>query len=188
MENKPPPELDELTLRRAQRGDRAASHALVIRYQRPVFALLGRMLAQTSTPHLLEDLAQETFLRAFRSLSSFDTKRGVRLSTWILTIATNIALDHAKRFAPKTVPLEEAFELASEDTTDSLAERRSLGAMLEQAVSRLSPVYRAVFILREYHELSYEEISQTLQIDVGTVKSRLLRARTALRQALQEVI
>lgn len=179
-------ELDDLTLRRAQRGEQAAFRALVLRYQRPVFALLGRMLSRQR--HLVEDLAQETFLRVFRALPNFSLSGPARPSTWILSIATRVALDELRKHAPLTAPLEELAGVAATDRTDERAERRAMGEALERAVSQLSPVYRAAFLLREAHDLRYEEIATALDIDVGTVKSRLLRARAALRVALAELL
>src|SRR3954447_21718894 len=88
-------ELDEVSLARAQRGDRAAQAVLVERYQRPVFALLSRMVGRDRAA--VEDLAQETFLRALRALPRFSLQGPARLSTWILTIATRLALDQLRR-------------------------------------------------------------------------------------------
>jgi RNA polymerase sigma-70 factor (ECF subfamily) len=183
----PPAELDDLTFVRAQRGDATAFRALVLHYQRPVFALLGRMLARTVLHGSIEDLAQECFLRVFRALPGFSLAGSAKPSTWILTIATRLAIDQLRKHSPQTTPLEEIVDLASEESAEHLVERRILGETLEKAVSQLSPVYRAVFLLRECHDLSYEEISLVVGSDVGTVKSRLLRARAALRSALAEV-
>jgi RNA polymerase sigma-70 factor (ECF subfamily) len=182
----PPAELDDVTLLRAQRGDGAAFRALVVQYQRPVFALLGRMLARSPNASI-EDLAQETFLRVFRALPNFSLSGSAKPSSWILTIATRLAIDHLRKFSPQTTPIEDALDLVSEERTEHLIERRALGESLERAVAGLSPVYRAVFLLRECHDLSYEEIAQAVGCDIGTVKSRLLRARAALRNALSEV-
>src|SRR5215831_16089459 len=96
------PELDDLTLARAQRGDEPACRTLVERYQRPVFALLGRMCGHAR----VEDLAQETFLRVFRALPRFDRSGPARLSTWILTVATRLALDELRRRPLRTVELD----------------------------------------------------------------------------------
>lgn len=179
-----PDELDDLTLLRAQRGDQDAFRALVVHYQRPVFALLGRMLARTRSADLIEDLAQECFLKVFRALPGFSPAGRARLSTWILTIATRVALDELRKYAPPTEPIEEAIGVAGTLRTEERAERRSLGEELERAVSALSVHHRVVFLLREFHDLSYEEIAEVTGIEVGTVKSRLLRARAALRVAL----
>lgn len=182
---KPPrEELDQLTLARAQRGDGAACRALVSRYQRPVFALLGRMLAPRGGDRV-EDLAQETFLRVFRALPGFRVAGEARVSTWILTIATRLALDEIAR-APRPIT-DEKLEIASGPRGDLELERRALGDAIRHAVSALGPDHRAVFLLREIHELEYDEIARALEIDLGTVKSRLSRARAALKKALSEV-
>src|SRR5687768_17183118 len=89
-----PSDLDEITLARAQAGDRAAKTALVQRYQRPVFALLSRMLGREA--EVIDDLAQETFARVLGALPGFDRSGRARLITWILTIATRLALDHLR--------------------------------------------------------------------------------------------
>lgn len=182
-----PEELDELTLARARRGDEAACRALVLRYQRPVFALLGRLCARRD-PSLVEDLAQETFLRAFRALPGWDPSGSARLSTWVLTIATRLALDELRRHRPDAAPLEEAGRrVAAPEATDARATGRDVAAAIQRALETLSPDFQAAFLLREVHDLDYAEIARVLDVDVGTVKSRLSRARLALRSALSEV-
>jgi RNA polymerase sigma-70 factor, ECF subfamily len=174
-----PAELDDVTLARAQRGDDAACRALVERYQRPVFALLGRMCGCERA----EDLAQETFLRVFAALARFDQAGPARLSTWIITIATRLALDELRRRPLRTVELDD--RLASPIRADESAERRALRVALRRAIAELGPDQRAVVLLREVHGLEYEAIARALEIDLGTVKSRLARARAALRTALE---
>jgi RNA polymerase sigma-70 factor (ECF subfamily) len=183
------PELDQLTLVRAQRGDLAARRALVDRYKRPIFALLGRMLHRHQGRARVEDLAQDTFLKIFRALPTFDPGRGVRLSTWILTIASNLAIDELRRGRHRALLLgdDAAAAIPGGESPAADAERRSLAAALSKAIDGLSPEHRAAFLLREYHELSYVEIAEATGIDLGTVKSRLNRARAALRAALAEV-
>jgi RNA polymerase sigma-70 factor (ECF subfamily) len=183
----PPAELDELTLARAQRGDARARRDLVDRYKRPVFALLSRMLYQRGQHEALEDLAQETFLRVFKALPKFERGGPARLSTWILTIATNLAIDHLRRRRVPTDALGEGHEPVADGAADEDAERRRLADVLRRAIDDLTPEFRAAFLLREYHEFEYTEIASTLQIDLGTVKSRLSRARAALRRSLEEV-
>jgi RNA polymerase sigma-70 factor (ECF subfamily) len=182
-ENKPYEELDQTTLSRAKRGETAACRALVLRYQTPVFALLSRMLGQG--PHI-EDLSQETFLRVFRALSTFQFDGKARLSTWILTIATRLALDTLRKKSRIPEPIE-LHEVASIERTDEYTERRLIGAAIERAIRSLSPEHQAVFLLREYHGLEYDEIAQALQLDLGTIKSRLSRARAILREALADI-
>jgi RNA polymerase sigma-70 factor (ECF subfamily) len=166
-------ELDEVTVARAQRGDDAACRALVVRYQRPVFALLSRFVGRGAG---CEDLAQETFLRVFRALPGFVVGGRARLSTWILTIATRLAIDELRRPRPVALP--------PDLPGGASAETAALGHAIETAIRGLSPDHQAVFLLREYHGLEYEEIGRTLDVDVGTVRSRLARARAALREAL----
>ena len=181
----PPAELDELTLRRAQRGEPAACRALVERYQRPVFALLHRMMGATRRDRV-EDLAQETFLSVFRSLGQFAPLGPARLSSWILTIATRRAIDDLRKGSEVSSELAEE-RLVSPVRADDRARRRDLGQRMERAVGELAPEYRAAFLLRELHGLEYAEIARALSIDLGTVKSRLARARAALRAALADL-
>lgn len=179
-------EMDELTVARAQRGDRAAQSALIERYQRPVFALLSRMVGRERA--LVEDLAQETFLRALRALPRFSVNGPARLSTWIVTIATRLALDHLRRKSPRPDEVEAAGGLPGVlPWPDQDVHRRAVAVALTEAVEALGAPFRAAFLLREVHGLSYEEIAEALEIDPGTVKSRLARARAALQEALAEV-
>ncbi len=182
-----PAELDELTIARAQRGDARARRDLVERYQRPVFALLSRMLQRRDLPPGVEDLAQETFLRVFRALPGFDRAGPAKLSTWILTIASNLAIDAMRRRRVLTQPLDDVHEPAAPGRSDAEAERLRLAEVLRRAIDDLSPDHRAAFLLREYHDFEYAEIASALAIDLGTVKSRLSRARAALRRSLEEV-
>jgi RNA polymerase sigma-70 factor (ECF subfamily) len=180
-------ELDEITLARARGGDPAAFEALVRHYQDAVFALLWRVLARRAQRALVEDLAQETFLAAYRALPRFASDGPARLSTWLLTIATRVALKSLR--GPRPIgPMAEALEdlLAAPERTDAALETRQLAAEVRAALDGLSRHHRAILILREYHELDYVEIARALEIDVGTVKSRLARARAALKRALEE--
>jgi RNA polymerase sigma-70 factor, ECF subfamily len=187
-----PGEIDELTLRRAQRGEPAACGALIERYQVPVHALLYRMLQPAGMESLVEDLAQETFLRVLAALPRFSPEGPARLSTWILTIAARLAISEARGPARRERPLRrmqagEGDEGYGAARPDDEAQRRSVEATVRRAIAGLSPDHRAVLLLREYHDLDYPEIAQALQIDLGTVKSRLSRARAALREALSEM-
>lgn len=171
--------LDELTLRRAQRGDERAWRDLVERYQRPVHALIWRLLAGRAR-HRVEDLVQETFVRVLRALPGFDPAGPASLSTWMLTIATRLALNELRR--PEPEPLRD--EPLGGERADTTAERRRLGAAIATGMAALSDAQRTVLVLREYHDLDYQEIAAVLELDLGTVKSRLARARAALRDHL----
>jgi RNA polymerase sigma-70 factor (ECF subfamily) len=176
-------ELDDHTLRLAAVGDRHASRTLVETYQRRVFALASRMLAGRGHA-TVEDVAQETFLQVFRRLAAFAPGGPAKLSTWILTIAARRAIDELRKQRPT---LFAEVERTSDARGDDRAIRKELVAAIEGALRELSPELRAAFLLREYHGLDYAEIARSLSIDLGTVKSRLSRARTALRERLAEV-
>jgi RNA polymerase sigma-70 factor (ECF subfamily) len=180
-------DLDELTLARARQGDSGACRSLVERYQRPVFAILSRMLRPSGRGNLVEDLAQETFLRVFRSLSDFRPDGPARLSTWILTIASRLAIDELRRTPLRPVDQSAVVSVPATEQTDAAAVRSSLQLVLEKALAELEPDQRAAFLLRHYHELSHQEIAQCCDIQIGTVKSRIARARAALSEALSEV-
>lgn len=174
--------LDDLTVRRAQRGDEQAWRALIARFQHPVHALIWRLLAG-HTRHRVEDLVQETFVRVLRALPQFELAGPASLSTWILTIATRLALnelrrpEHAARAALDVEP-------AARDRADHATERHQLAAAIAACVAALPEPQRVVLVLREYHDLDYDDIARILELELGTVKSRLARARTALRDAL----
>jgi RNA polymerase sigma-70 factor (ECF subfamily) len=180
-------ELDALTLQRARRGDHAAFRKLVERYHRPTFALLWRMLEHSRSQQDIEDLVQETFLRVFRALERFDPAGGARLSTWILTIGTRLALNELRRGNVVTLRLPNGVELPGHERADALLRRRRLRQAIRAALEQLSPRYRAVVVLREYHGFSYEEIAEATGLELNTVKSRMARGRAALRAALKEV-
>ncbi len=175
-------EIDDVTRTRAIRGDGRACRALVERYQHRVFALVGRMLRPHGLDTLIEDVAQETFLRVFTHLGRFRPDGRARLSTWILTIATRLCIDRLRKRRPQTsLDALPASALAGGPRAD----RAPIGAGLERAIASLPPDWQAVFVLRVGHELDYAEIADALEIPVGTVRSRLSRARARLRTALQ---
>jgi len=174
-----PEGLDELSLRRAQRGDERAWRDLIERYQGAVHALVWRLLAGRAR-HRTEDLVQETFVRVLRALPKFDPDGPASLSTWILTIATRLVLNELRR--PDMQALEH--EPPAAERADRDAERARLGAAIAAGVAQLPEGQRAVLVLREFHDLDYAEIADALELDVGTVKSRLARARAAMREYL----
>jgi RNA polymerase sigma-70 factor (ECF subfamily) len=179
-------DLDEVTLRRAQRGEAGAFRELVERYHRAIWELAVRMLAGTAVAHRAEDVVQETFVRVHRALPSFDPAGPARLSTWILTIASRLALNEL-RVAPRaaaTVPIEQMIDTAAADSPVRAAEVKQRARAIAAALGELPEQARAVIVLREYHDLDYEEIARVLEIDLGTVKSRLSRARALLRERL----
>jgi RNA polymerase sigma-70 factor (ECF subfamily) len=176
-------EIDDRTVRRAAAGDRDAARLLVETYQGRVFALASRMLAGRGRA-TVEDAAQDTFLQVFRRLASWKAGGRAKLSTWILTIAARRAIDELRRQRPT---LRADLEAPGDARGDERAIRRELIAAIERALHDLTPELRAAFLLREYHGLDYAEIASALDVDLGTVKSRLSRARAALREQLAEL-
>jgi len=180
------PLVDEVTLHRAMRGDEGAFRVVVSRHETQVFALIGRVLNRRRGQGIVEDLAQETFVRVFHALPAFGRDGRWNLTAWILTIAARLAIDELRRRPRQEEPLAVIVDQADESASaDGESERRRIAAGIARAVDGLVPEQRATFILREVHGLEYEAIAEALSIDIGTVKSRLWRARTALRAALQ---
>jgi RNA polymerase sigma-70 factor, ECF subfamily len=160
--------VDDLTLRRAQRGDERAWRALIARFSDPVHGLIWRLLAGRAR-HRVEDLAQETFVRVLRALPTFDPAGPASLSTWILTIATRLAWNELRK--PELAALDHEPPAAAR--ADHATERQRLGAAIAAGVAALPEAQRVVLILREYEGLDYQDIATMLELDLGTVKSRL---------------
>jgi RNA polymerase sigma-70 factor (ECF subfamily) len=176
---------DELILL-VQGGDRRSFDVLVKRYQRRIYYLALRMARD---PDTADDLAQETFVKAYFAIGSFTVGR--RFYTWLYRICMNLSINYlakrkhaipASRFDEEDVLEREApgpgavDELISKETT----------ARIEAAIDSLSPKYKSVLVLRTYEDMSYEDIAATLGISVGTVMSRLFRARKKMLEALGE--
>jgi len=167
----------------AQGGNLFAFDEIVRRYQRRVYSTALRIVRRHD---LADDVTQEAFLRAHRALGSYD--RGRPFGPWICRIAANLAINHVR--SPEA--REEALDEGALDLSPAAASDGPLGALLEkearsvleEAVGRLPAEQRAVFVLRAFEDLSYKEIAQALDLSVGTVMSRLSRAREKLRGAL----
>lgn len=171
-------------LRAAQGGDHAAFGMLVRRYQRAVYRLAYGLTRNTADA---DDVAQETFVRAFQAIGRF--RIGEPLYPWLSRITTNLAfsLFRRRRRRPETSiePLVEAgHQWAVEDDPARRAIEREGGERLSAAFAALSEEHQAILVLRVTEELSYEDIARTLNVPVGTVMSRLSRARAELKRRL----
>ncbi|MCC6748190.1 MAG: sigma-70 family RNA polymerase sigma factor [Deltaproteobacteria bacterium] len=173
-------ELDQITLARARRGDRSAQADLVTHYGPQIYALVGRLMV--SQPSQVDDLAQDTLIKVLGALPHFDPQGPARLSTWILTVATRTCLDVLRR-RRRVEPLVDEPEGTSA-SPERTATDRQLARKVMRAMAELPDEQRAVLVLRAYHDWDYDEIGTALKLEPGTVKSRLSRARQALRQAL----
>lgn len=175
---------------RAKQGDQTAFAQLVEANQNKIYSLTLRM---SGHPEDAADLAQEAFLRAWRTLPSFQGDSS--FSTWLYRLASNICIDFLrqekrKRTAVNVTSLDEDDSSAAADIPDhrfspqNELERKELQQAVGQALLKLSDEHRQVLILRELDGLSYTEIARRLDLEEGTVKSRIARARLALRNIL----
>lgn len=172
-------------------GDPKAFPQIVARYQVRLLNFVYRMIGDRERA---EDLVQEAFLRVYRHLERFDRSR--KFSTWVYTIASNLAKNELRnRSRSPLVTFEQARPrdddeprtLDFEDSAsrpDDLYERRQLRALVDQTVARLSSHHREVFVLRELEGKSYEEIAEIMHCNLGTVKSRLNRARQSFAELI----
>ena len=168
-------------IQRVLADDVESFRRLVDRYQRPLLTLV-RNLTPRDTDH--EGVAQEVFLAVFRCLASFDPKRST-FSTWLFTIARNRCRnEHARRRPIAGVELPESVDLRSPEREASEAE---LFRQLDAALDALPFEQRCAFVLSQLQGLSYEEVGRIEGVGVGTVKSRIARAREKLRCLLRHV-
>jgi RNA polymerase sigma-70 factor (ECF subfamily) len=187
------PATDHDLIALARTGSEKAYRELLDRYQRPVFSLVYRMVRDRE---LAEDLAQETFVKVFNHLDSYNPK--YKFSSWIFKIANNLAIDHLRKKELPTVSLDgsrhattsEAVEssrisIASEDENpEELLEAKELGEEIETAISQLRVEYRTAVLLRHVEGRPYEEIAEIMDVPLGTVKTYIHRARIELRELL----
>jgi RNA polymerase sigma-70 factor (ECF subfamily) len=174
-------------VRRCQRGDEAAFRDLVNRYQQMVFALISGSVRDRQR---IEDLAQETFLRVYRGLPYF--RGDARISSWIFRIVANLCIEERSRTGPPELSLEaiEAHEGRPADVLRLAGSDSGFGALelkdrLDKALSRLSPVDQLLVTGHYLKDVRYEDLAGALNLPLGTVKTRLHRAKRALRLLLQ---
>ena len=165
-------------IEQAQRGDRRAFGELVRRHREGTINVVYRMCGDAA---VAEEAAQEAFIRAWTNLPKYKPRSPFR--NWLYRIATNAATDALRR-RKETVDLDSVDVANTDRGPEALAEAHELGERVKQAVLDLPPASRAVIVLREYEDLSYKEIADTLGIPIGTVMSRLNYARGLLRQTL----
>jgi len=180
---------DERLVARCQRGEKKAFELLIQKYQRRIYHLIYRM---TQDSDMVEPLAQEVFLKAYRSISKFKGKS--QFYTWIYRIAVNTCLSHIKRDSPEECyedPQEirpgnihpDAQPLQPENPETQLM-RKEFFRHITASVRKLPEELQTTIVLREYMGMNYEEISEVLGIPLGTVRSRIFRARAQLREYL----
>lgn len=178
--------LDAATVAAAKASVPWAQQAVLARFERPVWAVVCRILGRAGRDGVADDVAQDALLAILRSLPRLQLDHDAPLSTWVLTIAARTALSELRRRQPTTSTIDDV-ELVAPERPDHRVEHDSSLAAIADAVETLTPEIRATFVLRAYHELAYPEIAEILGVDIGTVKSRLFRARAVLQRRLSEV-
>ena len=187
-------ETDQLLVERAQTGDKHAFELLVAKYQRKVARLLSRFVHD---PAEVEDVSQEAFIKAYRALPSF--RGDSAFYTWLYRISINTAKNHLVaqgRRAPTSTEFdaeeaegfEDAAQLRDINTPESLLLFRQIGETVNAAMDALPEELRNAIVLREIDGLSYEEIVSAMSCPIGTVRSRIFRAREAVAEKLRPLL
>jgi len=187
-------EADQILVEQVQRGDKRAFELLVAKYQRKIFRLLSRLIRDSAE---IEDVAQEAFIKAYRALPNFRGESA--FYTWLYRIAINTAKNYLVaqgRRAPTTTETEideaenfdEGDQLRDVNTPDSMLLSKQVGEAVNRAIERLPEDLRTAIVLRELEGLSYEEIAETMNCPIGTVRSRIFRAREAIAEELRPLL
>lgn len=188
-----PDDTDQELVRRVQAGDQSAFNLLVLKYQHRVLKLVGRFV---NDPTEAEDVAQEAFLKAYRALASF--RGDSAFYTWLYRIAINTAKNAlvSQRRRPVDFDLdlqdpdqyERQAKLKEADTPEGVLLTDEIRTVVEEAMEQLPEDLRTAIVLRELEGLSYEEIAEAMDCPVGTVRSRIFRAREAIDKKLKPLL
>lgn len=187
---------DAMLVERTVAGDQKAFELLVIKYQRRIQRLIGRMVRDVD---LIEDIAQETFIRAYRALAQF---RGeAQFYTWLYRIAVNTAKKALMDLKRNPTVSENSFksgdddetsqlenELTSSETPEAVLASKEIAEMVNAAMDALPEELRQAITLREIEGLSYEEIAEVMSCPIGTVRSRIFRAREAISARIKPLL
>jgi len=178
---------DLAVITRFKKGDSSAFEEIILKYQDKIFNLCRHMLGN---PDDAQDAAQDVFLKAYQALSKFQPEAS--LYTWLYRIATNTCIDYRRKpvFESLFGHTEEGEKLIHDRPSDSpspekLVQSKQIDTALQKGLGKLSPKLRAIIVLKEIEDLSYEEIAETLDISMGTVKSRIARAREELQKTMK---
>jgi RNA polymerase sigma-70 factor, ECF subfamily len=189
---------DALLVERVKRGDQRAFEMLVVKYQRRIERLIGRMVRDVD---LVQDIAQESFIRAYRALPQFRGESA--FYTWLYRIAVNTAKKTLMDLKRDPLVTESALigkdedgeetsrvenELSDGETPDALLASKEIAQAVNDAVAELSDDLRQAITLREIEGLSYEEIADVMNCPIGTVRSRIFRAREAIAERLRPLL
>ncbi len=186
-------ELDLELVKRVQGGDKTAFDMLVLKYQHRIGAVIGRFVHDYAES---QDIAQETFIRAYRALNNF--RGDAQFYTWLYRIAVNTAKNHlvSMKRRPPTSDVDAddaehfdgAYRMHDSDTPEHELLREEIARTVSEVVAELPEELRQAITLREMEGLSYEEISETMDCPIGTVRSRIFRAREAIDSRLRPLM
>jgi RNA polymerase sigma-70 factor (ECF subfamily) len=189
----PSEDLDQDLVLRVQQGDKSAFDLLVLKYQHRIVHLVNRYVKD---PSEAQDVAQDTFLKAYRALGDFRGESA--FYTWLYRIAINTAknylLSRSRRHFDYEVDvqdaeqIENAAQLKDLDTPDNLLMNEQIVQVIKTAIERLPEEMRIAITLRELEGMSYEEIAAAMDCPIGTVRSRIFRAREAIDEKLQPLL
>ncbi len=185
---------EEELVKRTLQGDTKAFEELVQQYESKIYALAYRYMGNEDDAY---DMSQEAFIKAYRSLRSF--KGHSSFGTWLYRVTTNVCLDELRRRKRRIVPISLDEPLATREgdevdkeipdntpTADILYEQKEFSQYIQDLLDQLKPDHKTAIVLRDVLDLSYEEISEVLNCSIGTVKSRISRARETLRKKIVE--
>jgi RNA polymerase sigma-70 factor (ECF subfamily) len=190
-------DVDALLVQRAQQGEQRAFEMLVIKYQRRIERLIGRMVRDAD---LVQDIAQESFIRAYRALPQF--RGDSAFYTWLYRIAVNTAKKALVDLKRDPVIFESAMHLPDDgdetssreiepsdgETPDAVLASKEIAQAVNAAIEAVSEDLRQAITLREIEGLSYEEIADVMNCPIGTVRSRIFRAREAIAERLRPLL
>jgi RNA polymerase sigma-70 factor (ECF subfamily) len=191
-EEGPSPGVDEQIVERAQAGDRRAFELLVRKYQYKIVQLVSRLVGDADAP----DVAQETFIKAWRALNGFRGQSA--FYTWLYRIGINTAKNHlvarGRRPSNQDIDVEDAEQfghteqMSDVDTPEAVLLSEEIKQKVTETIAKLPPDLRQAITLRELEGLSYEEIAEVMNCPIGTVRSRIFRAREAIDVVLKPLV
>jgi RNA polymerase sigma-70 factor (ECF subfamily) len=178
---------DETLVKQCQRGDSEAMNRLIVKYQDRIYNVILKICNNSDDA---AELTQDTFVKVMENIASFRQKSS--FYTWLFRVAVNEAINFCRRrFKVITQSLDSGFSMPvdmAENDPARLAQQKEMIVLLTEAIGRLDEDHRVVLVLRDIEQMSYNQIAESLELELGTVKSRLSRARAMLREILETVL
>jgi len=186
--------IDQILVEKSQKGDKKAFSILVEKYHKKLFRLLSRMVRDQSE---IEDIVQDSFIKAYRAINNF--RGDSAFYTWLYRIGINTAKNHLVALGKRPKAMDEVeiedienfesgHEMRNHDTPESIMMNQEIVAAVSETIETLPEELKEAIALREMDGLSYEEIAEIMQCPIGTVRSRIFRAREAIAEKLKPLI